>query len=339
MHHLRQRLFAILTLACLLTVPPAALAQGTQGTPAPRYQADIVWTEYGIPHVTAADWGGLGYGFGYAFAQHNYCVVMKEFVRAAGESARYLGAEGDFNQDLIMKLFNDEARIREIFVEGLPDYLVTLASGYVAGLNRYLRETGVDGLAEGEEGCRGAEWVREVDVIDFGRLAHKRLLRGSSSALAPVIAAAKPNDDSAMWQPGTQPAEYPDNWPGSPSGNPKSSPLKNIATQQHPQSVAPLADRHVPQTDRYAALSQLTPATARQRLGLPVPAALGSNAYAVGSAATHSAITNGSGLLFGNPHFPWQGADRFYMAHLTIPGTYEVMGATLVRLPPHHHRL
>ena len=46
------------------------------------YQTDIVWTEYGIPHVTADDWGSLGYGVGYAYARDNYCTVMREYVRA-----------------------------------------------------------------------------------------------------------------------------------------------------------------------------------------------------------------------------------------------------------------
>ncbi|MFT5483663.1 MAG: acyl-homoserine-lactone acylase, partial [Halieaceae bacterium] len=46
----------------------------------PTYQASVVRTSYGIPHVTASDWGGLGYGYGYAFAQDNYCVLMKEVL-------------------------------------------------------------------------------------------------------------------------------------------------------------------------------------------------------------------------------------------------------------------
>ena len=37
--------------------------------PALTYDAEIVWTEYGIPHITAQDWGSLGYGTGYAYAQ------------------------------------------------------------------------------------------------------------------------------------------------------------------------------------------------------------------------------------------------------------------------------
>jgi acyl-homoserine-lactone acylase len=35
----------------------------------------------------------------------------------------------------------------------------------------------------------------------------------------------------------------------------------------------------------------------------------------------------------GNPHFPWTGANRFYEMHLTIPGSLDVMGATLAHFP------
>ncbi|MCB1710654.1 MAG: penicillin acylase family protein, partial [Halioglobus sp.] len=34
--------------------------------PSLTYSAEIRRTEYGIPHIKAADWGGLGYGYGYA---------------------------------------------------------------------------------------------------------------------------------------------------------------------------------------------------------------------------------------------------------------------------------
>ncbi len=40
-----------------------------------------------------------------------------------------------------------------------------------------------------------------------------------------------------------------------------------------------------------------------------------------------------AGLLLANPHFPWRGIDRFWMAHLTVPGTYDVMGGTLGGFP------
>ena len=56
---------------------------------------------------------------------------------------------------------------------------------------------------------------------------------------------------------------------------------------------------------------------------------LGSNGLALGSTATRS----GSGMLLANPHFPWRGVDRFWMAHLTVPGKYDAMGGTLGGFP------
>lgn len=51
----------------------------------------------------------------------------------------------------------------------------------------------------------------------------------------------------------------------------------------------------------------------------------GSNLYAFGKDVTE----NGSGMLLGNPHFPWATTYRFYQMHLTIPGELDVMGAAL----------
>jgi acyl-homoserine-lactone acylase len=55
----------------------------------------------------------------------------------------------------------------------------------------------------------------------------------------------------------------------------------------------------------------------------------GSNAFAFG----RDASLNGQGLVLANPHLPWQGANRLWQAHLTIPGKLDVMGATLGTLP------
>ena len=248
------------------------------------YDAQIIWTEYGIPHVTAPDWGSLGYGYGYAYAQHNYCVVMKEFVRAKGESARYLGDEGDINQDLIFKLLNDDARTQRVFFDEQPQYIIDLADGYAAGLNRYLADTGVDNLAEGDEGCRGADWVREVDTYDVARLLHKTVLRGSSIPLAGYTVAAQPPASIVQFVP---PANI----------------EQLIATLDKDEFVS--------------------------AMGLPKPEQIGSNAYAAGEEAAQG----NTGVLLGNPHFPWQGPSRFYMSHLTIPGEYDVMGSALSGLP------
>ena len=40
-----------------------------------------------------------------------------------------------------------------------------------------------------------------------------------------------------------------------------------------------------------------------------------------------------TGMLLGNPHFPWDGSERFYQAHLTIPGKVNVQGGSLFGVP------
>ncbi|HMT05501.1 MAG: penicillin acylase family protein [Solirubrobacterales bacterium] len=59
------------------------------------------------------------------------------------------------------------------------------------------------------------------------------------------------------------------------------------------------------------------------------PAAIGSNAVSLGSETT----STGKGLLYGNPHFPWTGSERFFQSQLTIPGKINVSGASLLGSP------
>lgn len=56
---------------------------------------------------------------------------------------------------------------------------------------------------------------------------------------------------------------------------------------------------------------------------------IGSNAYGLGKEATK----NGKGMVYGNPHFPWDGAERLYQTHLTIPGKVDVAGGSLYGVP------
>ncbi len=58
-------------------------------------------------------------------------------------------------------------------------------------------------------------------------------------------------------------------------------------------------------------------------------APLASNAWAVGPDRT----LDGTTMLMGNPHFPWQGALRFYEVQLTVPGRINVYGASLLGVP------
>lgn len=53
-----------------------------------------------------------------------------------------------------------------------------------------------------------------------------------------------------------------------------------------------------------------------------------SNAWAIGSD-----LTGGGAILVGNPHFPWEGANKFYESHLVIPGKLDAYGAALIGSP------
>ena len=75
------------------------------------YAADIQRTEFGIPHITAKNYKGLGYGVGYAFAEDNICSLAREIVIAKGESMRYLGDKGDVDSDVFYTWYNSNRHI------------------------------------------------------------------------------------------------------------------------------------------------------------------------------------------------------------------------------------
>lgn len=73
-------------------------------------------------------------------------------------------------------------------------------------------------------------------------------------------------------------------------------------------------------------------ASLHQRLATAVgeQPGLGSNVMAFGRQATGE---EAGAVLLGNPHWYWSGPDRFYQAHLTIPGRLNVAGVSLLGIP------
>lgn len=61
----------------------------------------------------------------------------------------------------------------------------------------------------------------------------------------------------------------------------------------------------------------------------PTDGELASNGWAIGPDRTAAGTT----MVAGNPHFPWQGALRFYEVHLTVPGEIDVYGGSLLGSP------
>ncbi len=171
-------------LTCLLATLVSACSDSNDNPQVQsKYSAEIRRTDYGIPHIKANDWSGLGYGFGYAYAQDNFCITMREVVFATGRSAELMGEDqGSVESDLLFRfLYGDKASFKKKFVDALPQDTLDLAEGFTRGMNRYLTETGVDNLPEGQWGCRNAPWVYAFDSTDYLMFLGSIALQGSSN--------------------------------------------------------------------------------------------------------------------------------------------------------------
>jgi acyl-homoserine-lactone acylase len=257
--------------------------------------AQIRRTSHGIPNILADDWAGLGFGYGYAFAQDNICTIAESYVTVRGERSQYTGSgvEGTFgpngsypqrgngagagneNSDFFYQRIIDNHVIENLLDQPSPTgpapEIREGVRGYVAGYNKYLRDTGVNNLPDPR--CRGAAWVKPISEMDAYRRFYQLALLASQSVVIDGIGSQKT--------------------PGAATGQPDADKIAGALEQVFSQ--------------------------------LPI----GSNAVALGSEAT----TNGKGVMLGNPHFPWDGPERFYEAHLTIPGQLNVAGASLFGVP------
>nr|BAJ14711.1 aculeacin A acylase [Actinoplanes utahensis] len=248
------------------------------------YAALIRRASYGVPHITADDFGSLGFGVGYVQAEDNICVIAESVVTANGERSRWFGATGPDDADVRSDLFHRKAiddRVAERLLEGPRDGVRAPSDdvrdqmrGFVAGYNHFLRRTGVHRLTD--PACRGKAWVRPLSEIDLWRTSWDSMVRAGSGALLDGTVAATP-----------------------------------------PTAAGPASAPEAPDAAAIAAALDGT------------SAGIGSNAYGLGAQAT----VNGSGMVLANPHFPWQGAERFYRMHLKVPGRYDVEGAALIGDP------
>ncbi len=180
-----------------------AMAPAGEAVAAKRTSATITRTTFGIPHIEAKDWRGVGYGVAYAYAEDNLCMLAEEFATVAGERSLHFGPEtkavlgfeevDNLSSDVFFRGIIDLPALRE-GAKSLTPRARDLMAGYVAGYNRFLRDAGADGIpAE----CRGKAWVRPITTDDMLRLNEKQMLLASSLNLAPAIANAAPPGTSA----------------------------------------------------------------------------------------------------------------------------------------------
>jgi acyl-homoserine-lactone acylase len=122
---------AVLLLLPALTWSAPDLESGSHG--------EILWDNYGIPHVYASDVEGVIRGYGYAQMEAHAETLLSNLARARGRAAEYFGAgpAGAFVQsDIQVRTFDIPSRAQRWLVEGgelQRDYL----EAAVAGMNEY----------------------------------------------------------------------------------------------------------------------------------------------------------------------------------------------------------
>ncbi|HEX5008534.1 MAG TPA: penicillin acylase family protein, partial [Hyphomonadaceae bacterium] len=256
------------------TVSVAALAAAAcsaeSKTTAPAFSAEVRRTEYGVPHIKANDIGGIGYGFGYASAEDNICEILDRMMTVSATRALYLGPgekDANINSDIYHQRVVQSGEVERLLQGAInsPDTPSSdarfLVRGYVAGVNRYIREKGAEGISDPR--CKGQPWVHAITELDFWR--HMFVGQTIDAFIAPVSTAAPP-------------------------------------AMQHAALPADIGFGEVGQ---------------------------GSNAYGLGREVTKT----GHGMLLSNPHYPWEGPNRFYRSHFTIPGKLNVVGVSYVGMP------
>lgn len=295
----------------------AGLAAATRAASG-GYQATIVRTAYGVPHITASDFGSLGFGYGYALASDDLCTMAQIYVTVEGERSRYFGpganvagpaAAGGTISNLDSDVFWQSVIGRRVIPRLLAvrtgpgavgPQVRQLMAGYVAGYNDYLAAVGGSGGVP-DATCRGQAWVQPITALDAYLTVYQFADIKGLSSQPDALAAAQPPVASTA--------------PGSP---PTASSLSALAA-----SVV----RAAPGTEGLPTTSQLR-ALGQQAAG--GQSGTGSNAIAIGSQGTRD---HQHGMLLGNPHLPWQSALRLYQVQFTIPGTMNVEGATIVGIP------
>src|SRR6195952_1400398 len=301
----RPVLAAALTLGlvpALLSVAVPSISGGAAAA-APRYTATITRTEHGIPHITAKDFGSLGFGAGYAAAGTSICTLTDTVLTARGERSRYLGPDATYDDqvsmtgtnlqiDTLVNDLHDRKVVEKLLASkaGPGTQARQMVDGYAAGVNAWLKKIGGASKITDPD-CKGAAYIKpDATGLDIWYGVYLANLIASTGHFVPQITGATPPSASD---------------PGIPQ-----LPV-NASFQKAPQRL--------PDKNKLMAA-----------LGKDPHSPFGSNATAIGGDDT----TTGRGMVLGNPHFPWRGRYRFTQQQLTIPGQYDVAGASLIGSPP-----
>jgi acyl-homoserine-lactone acylase len=250
-------------------------------------------TEYGIPRIVADSYRGLGFGYGYSLAKENICSMADIYTTVRGERSRYFGPAGSWQ------------------LTGNGISYTNLDADFA---HRRVIKEGTIGKLLSKGGINAPKpEVREV-VRGYVKGYNRYLARTGVDNLPDETCRGKAwvrpitelDTYLRFYQLGTM-AGLGAAVDGTAGVSPPVTPAAASKAQKEADSVT---------AEDLEAVDELRPD-------------IGSNAVGLGSETT----STGKGMLYGNPHFPWSGSERFFQAQLTIPGKINVSGASLLGAP------
>jgi acyl-homoserine-lactone acylase len=283
----------VLTAASPASAATSATVRDAGGAGGPL-QATIRRDDHGIPNIIGNNFADIGFGYGYALAQDNICELAETYVTVRGERSRYSG-------DGVQGSFGPDGsylqRGNGFSANNLNSdffYQRIIDQGTIEKLLAQPPPAGpVDQIRQGVRGYV-AGYNKYLADTGVNNLPDPRC-RGADWV--------KPISEMDAYRRFYQ--------------------LALLASQT--VAIDGIADAKTPGGESLP----IDPTTIADGLQANLKMPIGSNAIALGSQAT----ANGSGMLLGNPHFPWDGPERFYQAHLMIPGTLNVSGGSLYGVP------
>ncbi|GAB3424062.1 penicillin acylase family protein [Massilia agilis] len=288
------RPFLILAAMALAACSPEAEGSATVPAPQPAH-AELARTSHGVVHVRAQDFRGLGYGIAYAYAEDNLCMFADSLLTVRGERSQFFGPDAHAT-----KRVKDEYGAASDFVDLKNEDSDFFFKGYLDPAE----------LAAGY----AAASVESRDFLEGYAAGYNRYLKdraGHYPAACNNVPWVRPITAQDMYLVLAEKALHA-------SGEVFAAEIVAGAVETG-KAVTPVAVTSIAHERDFM----------QERLDELTGGKLGSNALALGKEVT----ANGRGVLLGNPHYPWTSTDRFYQAHLTVPGRYDAMGVILGGIP------
>ena len=272
--------------AAIAAIAAAAVAAAL-AAPAPAYKAKIRETSYGIPHIKADNYGSAGYGVGFAFAKQNICTFANNNVTTSARRSKFFGSDGETPGE--RRRPGQQPRLR-----------LLLAVGDRLRADRAPAEG--EGRPKPLQGRQGGDPRLRRRLQRLPEEGRRR--RHPRPALPRrEVGQADRGDRRLAADLSGRPARQ----------RPELHLRLRRRTTAEPDARLRPRSRPARPPRRSAAPNSTSTTTT------PTPPSMGSNALGVGSEDSQ----NGHGLVLANPHFPWQGIDRFWELHLTDPRRVE----------------